>query len=137
MSDFAQDGFGTTLSYKIGSGSYTALANLIDLEAPEIKAKVAKYQPMNGSPFAVQGAQCGEVGDAKFTCLHGTDLVSTLNGLLFNNTLTWKITLADGSTTEVFLGVLNSIGRKYKAGEWDVIDIGIAVNGGVTFGGSD
>ena len=135
MADIAQAGLGTTLSYADISVDDTQipLSTLIDINPPDLEVKIAEYQPLSGPSARRKLSASYNTGDMKFRLVHGASMMYTLQGLRGNNTLSWQITLPDGTTTEVFYGIIKTIGREIKVDEVTMIDVTLAVDGDVTF----
>lgn len=131
---FAGVGFGTKLEYKDGAGAWTELSDVLDIESPELTIAMAKYKPIKATHrYARRLPASGEMGDMVFTIVWTNAVQTTLLAFAGQTDIQWRITHSDTTSTETFAGHLAKVGRKYQIDEVDVIDIGIAVDGDITF----
>lgn len=129
----AQVGYGTKVEYKVGAGAYVELSDVLDLEPPTPKVKMAEYQPLRTTRWKRKKVSTGEVSDLKITMVHVAATFLTLSALLFDETLTWRITRSDTTSTEIFLGHIAELPRKIKVDDIDALEIIVAVDSSITF----
>lgn len=129
----AQVGYGTKVEYKIGAGAYVELSDVLDLELPTPKVAIAKYQPLRSTRWKRIKAGTGELSELKVTMVHVAATMLTISGLLFDETLTWRITRSDGSATETFAGIIMELPRMVKVDDIDAMVITVAVDNSITF----
>lgn len=129
----AQVGYGTKVEYKVGAGSYTEIEDVVDLELPTPKVAIAKYQPMRTTRYKRIKAGTGEYSELKITFVHVAATWTTLAALVFDESLTWRITRSDGSATEVFAGIIMEAPRTVKQDEVDLDTLSVAVDNSITF----
>lgn len=129
----AQVGYGTKVEYKVGAGAYVELVDVLELELPTPKVAIAKYQPLRTTRYKRIKAGTGEISELKITMVHVAATMLTINNLLFDETLTWKITRSDGVSTEIFSGLIMDLARKVKHDDIDAMEITVAVDNSIAF----
>lgn len=124
----ANVGYGTKVEYKVGAGSYVELSDVLDLEPPKRKAAIAKYQPLRTTRAKRIKTGTYEWSDMKITMVHVAATWNTLDALVGDETLTWRITKPDGTSTRIFAGQISELGEMTKADEIETFDIIVAVD---------
>lgn len=129
----AQVGYGTKVEYKVGAGSYVELVDVLMIERPARKPAIAKYQPLRTTRHKRVKIGTYEYSDMKITMVHVAATWLTIDGLIGDETLTWKITRSDGTSTETFAGKISELSGEVKVDDIDVMIISVAVDDAVTF----
>lgn len=129
----AQVGYGTKVEYKVGAGSYVELSDVLELEMPSRKVAIAKYQPLRTTRHKRIKTATYEYSDLKITMVHVAATWLVLDGLIGDETLTWKITRSDGTSTATFAGMISETGQPIKVDDVDVSTISVAVDNAITF----
>lgn len=129
----AQVGYGTKVEYKVGAGSYVELSDVLMIELPARKVAIAKYQPLRTTRHKRIKTATYEYSDLKITMVHVAATWLTIDGLAGDETLTWKITRSDGTSTETFAGMISETPREVKVDDIDAMIISVAVDNAVTF----
>lgn len=132
MSVPGQVGYGTKLEYRVGSGSWTEMANIFDLVMPERRVRHHRFHVLRSVRWQRAKPAVGEVGNLGFILIWTAALDLALDALLFDETITWRITRADGTSTQAFAGSIEKIGTPVKVDEEDTLDVEIAVDNNVT-----
>ena len=129
----AQVGYGTKVEYKVGAGSYVELSDVLEIEMPARKVAIAKYQPLRTTRHKRIKTATYEYSDLKITMVHVAATWLVLDGLIGDETLTWKITRSDGTSTATFSGMISETGEPVKVDDIDTSTISVAVDNAVTF----
>ena len=127
-------GYGTTFSYcATQGGSYTALAEVVDLTPPEHEAEDVKTTHMT-TAGKVHTYQAGliEPGETEVVIHFDKTIEATLRGTLFGADYYFKITFADGSVL-AFAGYLKKIGEETPLDDIVVVNLTFKVSGAPTF----